>query len=81
LLLGRRIYDIFAAYWPYVEGASTEMGKAFTRAGKHVLTRGDQPLDWKTATVSAVSPTLLRSSRAMALTSLSRAPAPSTQAC
>jgi dihydrofolate reductase len=46
LLLGRRTYDIFASYWPYVEGDAAEMGEAFTRAGKHVLTRGDQPLDW-----------------------------------
>lgn len=46
LLLGRRTYDIFASYWPYVEGDGAEMGEAFTRAGKHVLTRGDQPLDW-----------------------------------
>jgi dihydrofolate reductase len=47
LLLGRRTYDIFAAYWPYVEGDGAEMGRAFTRAGKHVLTRGDQPLEWE----------------------------------
>jgi dihydrofolate reductase len=46
LLLGRRTYDIFAAYWPYVEGEDAAMGEAFTRAGKHVLTRGDGPLDW-----------------------------------
>ncbi|HWU72504.1 MAG TPA: dihydrofolate reductase family protein [Sphingomonas sp.] len=47
LLLGRRTYDIFASYWPYVEGPEAEMGQAFTRAGKHVLTRGDQPLGWE----------------------------------
>lgn len=47
LLLGRRTYDIFAAYWPYVEGDGAEMGRAFTRAGKHVLTRGYQPLEWE----------------------------------
>ncbi|RTL80492.1 MAG: dihydrofolate reductase [Hyphomicrobiales bacterium] len=47
LLLGRRTYDIFAAYWPYVEGDGAEMGRAFTRAGKHVLTRGNQPLEWE----------------------------------
>ena len=47
LLLGRRTYDIFASYWPYVEGEGAAMGEAFTRAGKHVLTRGDQPLDWE----------------------------------
>lgn len=46
LLLGRRTYDIFAAYWPYVRGEEAAMGEAFTKAGKHVLTRGDQPLDW-----------------------------------
>lgn len=46
LLLGRRTYDIFAAYWPYVEGEAAAMGKAFTAANKYVLTRGDRPLDW-----------------------------------
>lgn len=47
LLLGRRTYDIFAAYWPYVEGEEAGLGEAFTRAGKHVLTRGDAPLEWE----------------------------------
>ncbi|MBC2778593.1 dihydrofolate reductase family protein [Parasphingopyxis marina] len=47
LLLGRRTYDIFAAYWPYVEGEEAGMGQAFTRANKYVLTRGDRPLDWE----------------------------------
>ncbi len=46
LLLGRRTYDIFAAYWPYVDGEGAAMGEAFTRASKFVLTRGIQPLDW-----------------------------------
>ncbi len=47
LLLGRRTYDIFAAYWPYADGEEAEMGEAFARAGKHVLTRGNEPLDWE----------------------------------
>lgn len=47
LLLGRRTYDIFAAYWPYVEGEEAAIGEAFTRIGKYVLTRGDQPLEWE----------------------------------
>ena len=47
LLLGRRTYDIFAAFWPYVEGDEAAIGQAFTRAGKYVLTRGDQPLEWE----------------------------------
>ncbi len=44
LLLGRRTYDIFAAYWPFVDGEMADMGAALTAADKHVVTRGDQPL-------------------------------------
>ena len=47
LLLGRRTYDIFAAYWPYVEGEERAMGDAFDQANKYVLTRGRQPLEWQ----------------------------------
>ena len=47
LLLGRRTYDIFAAYWPYVEGEGAAMGDAFTTANKYVLTRGTQLLEWE----------------------------------
>ena len=47
LLLGRRTYDIFAAYWPYAEGDNKPMGEAFDRANKYVLTRGDQKLEWQ----------------------------------
>lgn len=48
LLLGRRTYDIFAAYWPYAEEPENRpMRDAFDRAGKHVLTRGSQPLEWQ----------------------------------
>ena len=47
LLLGRRTYDIFAAYWPYAEGDNKPMGDAFDRANKYVLTHGDQPLEWQ----------------------------------
>ena len=51
LLLGRRTYDIFAAYWPYVEGDGAEMGEAFTRATKYVLSRGGRALEWDNTVV------------------------------
>ena len=48
LLLGRRTYDIFAAFWPYAEEPENKpMSEAFDRANKYVLTRGDQPLKWQ----------------------------------
>jgi len=45
LLLGRKTYDIFASYWPYVP-AGNPIGPVFTRANKYVLTRGSAKLDW-----------------------------------
>lgn len=47
LLLGRRTYDIFAAYWPYVTGEDVGLGEAFNATGKYVLTRGQQELPWQ----------------------------------
>ncbi|HKY22900.1 MAG TPA: dihydrofolate reductase family protein [Vicinamibacterales bacterium] len=47
LLLGRRTYDIFAAFWPFAEGEEKALGKKFDRAAKYVLTNGDGPLDWE----------------------------------
>ena len=47
LLLGRRTYDIFAAYWPFVEGENKALGERFDRAAKYVVTRGEQPLHWQ----------------------------------
>ena len=36
LLLGRRTYDIFAAYWPYQDGDDNEIAALFNRAPKYV---------------------------------------------
>ena len=45
LLLGRRTYEIFAAYWPYAEGHP--IGVAFDAAAKYVVTHRDAPLEWQ----------------------------------
>ena len=45
LLLGRKTYDIFAAYWPHVP-ADSPIGSVFNKANKYVMTRGSAKLDW-----------------------------------
>ena len=48
LLLGRRTYDIFAAYWPYAEGGpADDIAKIFNRVTKYVATRKGVDLSWK----------------------------------
>jgi dihydrofolate reductase len=49
LLLGRRTYDIFAAFWPYyAEGGPYEdIAKTFNRITKYVATRKGVDLTWK----------------------------------
>jgi dihydrofolate reductase len=44
LLLGKRTYDIFAAYWPY--NRDNPIGEKFQRINKYVLTHSDEALDW-----------------------------------
>lgn len=46
LLLGRRTYDIFAAYWPYNADEPDGIGERFDRASKYVLTASGRSLDW-----------------------------------
>jgi dihydrofolate reductase len=46
LLLGRRTYDIFAAFWPFMPDDNPIAAK-FAKAQKYVLTRSDAPLDWQ----------------------------------
>ena len=45
LLLGKRTYDIFAAYWPYNQ--DIPIGATFQRINKYVLTHSDEPLEWE----------------------------------
>ena len=45
LLLGRRTYDIFAAYWP--NNRDIPIGERFQRINKYVLTHSDEPLTWE----------------------------------
>jgi dihydrofolate reductase len=45
MLLGRRTYEIFAAYWPH--HGDNPIGKAFDQATKYVVTRTLERLDWK----------------------------------
>jgi dihydrofolate reductase len=44
LLLGRRTYEIFAAYWPYMN--HNPIGEAFNRVAKYVVTSSSEPLSW-----------------------------------
>jgi dihydrofolate reductase len=44
MLLGRRTYEIFAAYWPNQGGP---ISKAFNKATKYVVTRSLDRFDWE----------------------------------
>jgi dihydrofolate reductase len=51
LLLGRRTYDIFAAYWPHhTTGPEGPIGQLFDRIPKYVASRGTPTLDWQGST-------------------------------
>ncbi|MBA3051396.1 MAG: dihydrofolate reductase family protein [Alphaproteobacteria bacterium] len=43
LLLGRRTYEIFAAYWPQMDD---EIGRTFNAINKYVAAGPDTPLTW-----------------------------------
>ena len=48
LLLGRRTYDIFAAYWPFAQaGVHDDIANVFNRVKKYVVTRKGADLTWK----------------------------------
>jgi dihydrofolate reductase len=48
LLLGRRTYEIFAAFWPFAEGGPhDDIARSFNRITKYVATRKGVDLRWK----------------------------------
>jgi len=48
LLLGRRTYDIFAAYWPHADGG---IARLFNRLPKYVASRQTPDLEWAGSTL------------------------------
>jgi dihydrofolate reductase len=51
LLLGRRTYDIFAAFWPHQEGGQDDdFATLFNRIPKYVASRGTPDLSWAGST-------------------------------
>jgi dihydrofolate reductase len=50
LLLGRRTYDIFAAYWPHQSGEDSDFAELFNRVPKYVASRGTPDLSWAGST-------------------------------
>jgi dihydrofolate reductase len=46
LLLGRKTYDIFAAYWPHQESRDNEIARLFNSVPKYVASRGTPDLSW-----------------------------------
>ncbi|MCB5292500.1 dihydrofolate reductase family protein [Arthrobacter sp. SO3] len=48
LLLGRRTYDIFAAYWPHEDG---DIARLFNRLPKYVASRRTPALEWAGSTL------------------------------
>ncbi|MDB5966020.1 MAG: bifunctional deaminase-reductase domain protein [Polaromonas sp.] len=50
LVLGRKTYDIFAAYWPK-QGPDNPIAKTFNAIKKHVASRTATSLEWNNSTV------------------------------
>lgn len=52
LLLGRRTYDIFAAYWPHQEeGVDGNIARLFNHLPKYVASRQTPALEWARSTL------------------------------
>jgi len=53
LLLGRKTYEIFAAYWPYVKSDTADqmMAEKLNNAKKYVVSTTLNKLDWRNSTL------------------------------
>jgi dihydrofolate reductase len=51
LLLGRKTYEIFAAYWPYHTGEFDPIAKKFNSVRKYVVSRTLSRVDWNNSTL------------------------------
>ena len=71
LVLGRRTYEIFEAYWPY-QAADDPTARSLNAARKHVASRTLSTLHWNNAT-------LLRGDAAPAVAALKLQPGPDLQ--
>jgi dihydrofolate reductase len=50
LLLGRRTYDVFAAYWPHQRDQDNDIARLFNSVPKYVASRGEPDLSWAGST-------------------------------
>src|SRR5689334_17384993 len=50
LVLGRKTYEIFAAYWPY-QSEDMPIAKTFNATRKHVASRTLKQLDWNNSSL------------------------------
>ena len=71
LVLGRRTYEIFEAYWPY-QPADSPIAQTLNAAKKHVASRTLKKLHWSNST-------LLRGDVAAAVAALKSSPGPDLQ--
>ena len=81
LLLGRRTYEIFAAYWPH--NGDQPIGETFNAVRNHVVTSSDRPLTWNNGRRLVGDPAELSLASRPALDRIcsSRAAACSTRRC
>jgi len=71
LVLGRKTYEIFAAYWPH-QAEDNPIAKTFNAAKKHVASRTLKSLQWNNSSV-------LRGDIISAVTALKAQPGPDLQ--